>query len=386
MNAMEFQNQCQPGTEPRRTTLVKNSVRTTTRRSIGVAVEILDILDAFPFYILLIDADHYILEANKALHTQLGVKREDIMGKYCPLIIHGLQGPFPGCPLEEAAAENRAIERELFDAKSGRWVRSAIYPTRALSRDGKRIFLHMVTDDTERKEAEEQLRTSHEQLRSLSAHLESVREDEKRKIARDLHDETSQILTSLTAQLEVALETLPVAADKTRIALRRAQTLSGTVIDELHKLMSELRPVLLDELGLMAAVSSLVNSHLTAVGVRVSFKTIGKMRRMPPSMEIALFRVIQEAFNNIAKHAHANNANIRVSFKKESIMVSIKDNGIGFDVLEAINSKDRPRGLGLLGMRERLELMNGSLTIKSSPGSGTKITIEVPSPGSVIDG
>ena len=105
------------------------------------------------------------------------------------------------------------------------------------------------------------------------------------------------------------------------------------------------------------------------------------MRRLPPSLEIALFRVIQEAFNNIVKHAHASNADVSVHFKKDSITVRIKDDGIGFDVQEAISSKDRPRGLGLLGMRERVELINGSLVIKSSPGHGTEITIEVPLTG-----
>ncbi len=143
---------------------------------------------------------------------------------------------------------------------------------------------------------------------------------------------------------------------------------------------------MLDELGLVAAISSLVDSHLKVAGVKVNFKTTGKVRRLPPSLEIALFRVIQEAFNNIARHAHANNVDVSVHFRKDSIKVRIKDDGIGFDVQEAISSKDRPRGLGLLGMRERVELMNGSLVIKSSPGHGTEIAIEVPLTGGVCDG
>jgi PAS domain S-box-containing protein len=345
-----------------------------------------DILDALPFYVLLVDADHNILEANSAVHTQLGVEREDIIGKYCPQVIHGLKGPFPGCPLEEAAQKNRAVERELFDSRSGRWVRSAVYPTKALTQGGKGIFLHMVTDVTERKQAEERLRTSHEQLRSLSAHLESVREEEKRKIARDLHDETSQVLSSLTAHLEAAIGTLPAGSDKTRTILRKAQMLSITILDELHNLIYELRPSLLDELGLVAAIGALIDSHLKVAGVKVSFKTTGRVRRLPTSLEIALFRVIQEAFNNIVKHAQASNAVVIVHFKKDSITVRIQDDGIGFGVQEAMGSKDKPCGLGLIGMRERIELVNGSLVVKSSPGHGTEVNIEVPLTGEVRGG
>ncbi len=139
-------------------------------------------------------------------------------------------------------------------------------------------------------------------------------------------------------------------------------------------------------MGLVAAVSSLVDSHLKVAGVKVSFKITGKVRRLPPPLETALFRVIQEAFNNIARHAHANNVGVSVRLNKESIIVHIKDDGIGFDVQEAISSKDKLRGLGLLSMRERVELMNGALVIKSSPGHGTEITIEVPLTGGVPNG
>ncbi len=244
----------------------------------------------------------------------------------------------------------------------------------------------MVTDVTERKQAQEQLRISHEQLRSLSAHLESVREEEKREIARDLHDETSQLLASLYAHLEAAIGALPEDVDKTEAFLRKAQTLSTTILDEIHKLIYELRPCMLDELGLMAAISSLVDSRLKAAGLKVSLKTTGRVRRLPPSLEIALFRVVQEAFNNITRHAHASKATVSVHFKKDSIKVRVKDNGTGFDVQEAISSKDGSRGLGLLGMRERVELINGSLVIKSGPGQGTEITIDVPLTGGVDDG
>jgi PAS domain S-box-containing protein len=325
--AAESQGFCQPMAEQKDSLLGHSVGKSAIDGSdTNIGLDILDILDALPFYVLLVDDNHHILEANKAVYTHLGVKREDILGKYCPMVIHGLQQPFQGCPLEEAAEKNQAVERELFDPESGRWAISAVYPITALTRDNKRVFLHTVTDVSERKQAQEQLRISHEQLRSLSAHLESVREEEKREIARDLHDETSQLLASLYAHLEAAIETLPEDTDKTKAFLRKAQTLSTTILDEIGKLIYELRPAGLDELGLVAAIGSLADSHLKAAGLGVSLKTTGRVRRLPPSLEIALFRVVQEAFNNIARHAQASKAAVSVHFKKDSIKVRIQDN------------------------------------------------------------
>lgn len=344
----------------------------------GIDLNMADILDALPFYVILVDEEHHILQANKAVQTHIGVAPEDIVGKYCPKVIHNLDGPFEGCPLEEAAEKNEAIEHEVLDTNSGRWLMSSIFPTRGLTRDGKRIFFHMVTDITDKKQAEEQLRVSHEQLRSLSAHLETIREEERKRIAHDLHDETSQLLASLTAHLEAALGTLPTSASKSRAMIKKAETLTIRILDQLHKLIYELRPSLLDDLGLVAAIGSLIESHLEAAGVKVNFKTTGEERRLPTPVETTLFRVTQEAFNNIARHAHARNVNVRAHFKRSAIKISIKDNGKGFDVDETIRSKSGLRGFGLLTMKERVELVHGSFNIQSRPGGGTEITIEIP--------
>ena len=239
-----------------------------------------DIFDALPFYVLLIDEDHSILEANRAVLEQFGVKREDILGKYCPMVIHGLDHPFPGCPLEEAVQKNKPVERELFDQQSGRWVISGVYPIKGLTNDNKRVFLHTATDITERKHAQEELEISHQQLRALSAHLESVREEEKRKIARDLHDETSQLLSSLHAHLEAAIATLPEDAKRSAILLRKAQNLTTTVLDEIHELIYELRPATLDGLGLISAISSIGDSLLKPSGIKISMEITGKEKRL----------------------------------------------------------------------------------------------------------
>jgi PAS domain S-box-containing protein len=345
----------------------------------GKAVDVRAILDALPCYALLVDGNHNILEANDATYVSLGVKPEEILGRYCPKVVHGLDQPFEGCPLEEAAKADTVIERELFDGKTGRWTASAVYPVNAFNpQNGSRIFLHMVTDITDRKLAQEQLTTSREQLRTLSAHIVSVREEEKKGIARDLHDETSQLLASLHAHLAAAIGILHEDADKAEALLRTAQSLSTTVLDEIQRLIYELRPSLLDEFGLVAAIRSLADNRLKAAGLEVSFKITGVARRLPPTLEVPLFRVVQEAFNNVIRHAQASVVKASIRFKKDSIKISVLDNGIGFDVQEAMNPKGDSRGLGLLGMRERIELMKGTLEIKAGSDRGTEITVEIP--------
>ncbi|MFQ5996786.1 MAG: GAF domain-containing protein [Dehalococcoidales bacterium] len=206
----------------------------------------------------------------------------------------------------------------------------------------------------------------------------SIQEEERKRIARELHDETSQVLASLTANLEAITGMLPTNTDKIKALLKNAQGLSVTLIDEIHRLIYELRPTLLDDLGLVAATRWLAENTLETTGVAVNFETTGKERRLPSQLETTLFRVIQEAISNIAKHAHARNVSLMLHFRRNVIGVSIKDDGSGFDVEEAIRAKDRPRGLGLLGMKERVELFHGTFAIRSHPGGGTEIDIEIP--------
>lgn len=206
----------------------------------------------------------------------------------------------------------------------------------------------------------------------------SIQEEERKRIARELHDETSQALASLVANLEATSGMLTVSKDKVGARLKEAQSLSIGVLDEIHKIIYELRPTLLDDLGLVSAVRWLVDNNLRSAGILVNFKTVGREKRLPPQFETTIFRVIQESVNNIARHAGAKKVNLSLHFKKEVIRVKIKDNGKGFDVEEAINSKDRPRGLGLLGMMERIELINGNLSIRSTQGAGTEVDIKIP--------
>ncbi|HZK40081.1 MAG TPA: HD domain-containing phosphohydrolase [Atribacterota bacterium] len=127
----------------------------------AVSSSILNLINNLPFYVMLVDADHHILLVNKAIKEHLDIDPDQIIGGYCPKVVHGLNGPFPGCPLEEAVETGHAVERELFDPKSGRWVTSCIYPTELKTSDHRAVFFHMIQDITDRKQAEEKLLSSY---------------------------------------------------------------------------------------------------------------------------------------------------------------------------------------------------------------------------------
>jgi signal transduction histidine kinase len=164
------------------------------------------------------------------------------------------------------------------------------------------------------------------------------------------------------------------------------QSFIAKTLDEIHKVIYQLRPTLLDDLGLVPAVKWYAENYLEPVGITVDLETAGAERRLPMRVETALFRIIQEAITNIVRHARAGCTGISLEFKETSVAVRIEDDGIGFDVDRALKSRNGERGLGLLGMKERAKLLGGVLSIKSRPGVGTEVAVEIPIPKEVSNG
>jgi signal transduction histidine kinase len=225
----------------------------------------------------------------------------------------------------------------------------------------------------------------------------AAQEDERKRIARELHDEVSQSLTALLYEAEAGLELEQLPKIKKR--LQSICDLSQHTLDNVHKLMFDLRPSMLDQLGLIPALRWLAETRLGTKGLRVNILTNASPDlisgendpgRLLPEIETVLYRVVQEAINNIGRHAAARNVEIVFFLNDGTASVSITDDGIGFDLTEIslgtikdLDSADfhvseNTRGLGLLGMQERIELLGGDLEIISTPGSGTQIHISVP--------
>jgi signal transduction histidine kinase len=204
----------------------------------------------------------------------------------------------------------------------------------------------------------------------------NAQEDERKRIARELHDDTSQALAALLFAAEEGLEIDDLEEIKT--CLVRMHTLTHQTLDGVHELLFDLRPSMLDHLGLMPAIRWFAKSRLEPQGVRVSIKEDNRSWRLIPEAEIALFRVVQEAVTNIARHAGARNVQICCDLDSGQAQIRISDDGIGFDPTHMSLSPEIGHGLGLLGMSERLELVGADFEISSTPGEGTCIDIRIP--------
>ena len=205
----------------------------------------------------------------------------------------------------------------------------------------------------------------------------TAQEDERKRIARELHDETSQALTSLMVGLKV-LETRPeLAGMRESLADLRAQT--GKTLDAVHDLALQLRPSVLDDFGLVPAVDRLVADFQRTHDIQLVFETNFRTGpRLPATIETALYRITQEALTNVARHAAAHSVGLVLETRRGSVTLIIEDDGRGFDVASCMTHTQNDRCLGVFGMRERATLLGGTLTIESTPGSGTTVFVEVP--------
>ncbi|MEW5958906.1 MAG: GAF domain-containing protein, partial [Chloroflexota bacterium] len=206
--------------------------------------------------------------------------------------------------------------------------------------------------------------------------LITAQEEERKRIARELHDDTSQDLAALLFAVEEALEMDDLQEMQDRLGGMRELTM-GTM-EDIYKLIFDLRPTMLDHLGLVPALRSFAKLRLEPLGLRVNIKERSTPRRLAPERETALFRVVQETITNIARHAMARRVDIIFDFNNDTVKIEVSDDGLGFDMVEVTLAPDSQRGLGLMGMIERIELIGGEMEIDTAPGYGTRIQIEVP--------
>jgi signal transduction histidine kinase len=223
--------------------------------------------------------------------------------------------------------------------------------------------------------ANAELRERDAQRQRLLRMVITAQEDERKRIARELHDETTQSLAVLVMGLETAAQAIREGGPRPR--LDEVKALAVRTLDEVHRLILDLRPAVLDDLGLFSALRWYAERQLGARGIAVRCEIHELDRRPPPEMAIALFRIGQEAMNNIARHAHAESVLIQLGHDERELWIEIEDDGGGFDPGTA--PADRPH-YGLLGIRERAELLGGRATIDSAPGMGTRVEVRVPLP------
>ncbi len=224
-------------------------------------------------------------------------------------------------------------------------------------------------------EMSEELKRKEEMRQQLLGKVIRAQEDERKRIARELHDETGQALTSLMIGIKVVEDSPgdPLAGER----LSELRALTARTLDEVRRLATALRPSLLDDLGLVDALQKYVAEYSAKLHINVDSHISIDRQQLPPDVETAVFRIVQEALTNIAKYAKATDVSVVIQNRGSSLVAIVEDDGIGFDVDNAMSSGDE-RGLGLFGMHERASLAGGKLTIESNLGSGTTVFLEVP--------
>jgi PAS domain S-box-containing protein len=315
--------------------------------------------------------DKFILTGwNAAAESTYGRRADEVLGQPDALVF---RTDFLG--VERAEAVQTLIETGRFHGelthrrRDGKRIHIESRAAALFDSDGKRLgYVSVNRDITERRYAEQT-------IRALLSDVLTAQEAERRRIARELHDETAQTLTSLLVGLRAVEESQDLGQ-----ALGAASTLRGLVsaaLEGVQRMARGLRPSILDDLGLEEALERLGADAGRASGFVIDVHATGpRLPRLPDALEIALYRIAQEAVVNANKHASPNAVSILIHRHPGEIRMVVEDDGKGFDVSETLSETQ----LGLIGMRERARLVGGSMTVESSPGKGTTICVSVPLP------
>jgi len=329
------------------------------------------IFENSPLGIVYLDPAGIISACNDSFAEKAGYVKERLVGfnAIAPLKDGGIKAAFRRCLAGEVGHyEGPCLLRS---GKEPTLIRASYSPV--VSEDGVISgCMGIVEDITERKLAEEELRKSEKQLRLLSTRLLSVQEDERKRIAGELHDSISSSLSAIKFSLEniVAKMELGMAASE---QLRAVVEMSRGAIEEVRRIMTDLRPSMLDDMGLIATIGWFCRQFQSIYsGIHIEKEIDIEEGEIPDCLKIVIFRIMQEAFHNIAKYSRAEFVAISLAKKNNALELIIEDNGVGFDP-DAVLKNGQAKGFGLTSMRERVELSQGSFTLESMIGVGTII-------------
>ncbi len=317
-----------------------------------------------------LSSDHTVLHCNRRFARLLGAGLKSVIGSS----MQGLVWPDDRARLD--ALLRRAVQRNCrgeirLQSRKGAplSVHLSLNPLRL---DSARAVCLIASDLSEMKRAEQELRASSEQLRNLAARLLSVREEERARISREVHDELGQSLTAVKMDLAWLAGRLPRRKGQMLERIRSTVQLADSLIQVVRRISTELRPGILD-LGLAAAVEWQVQEFQARTGIQCKLRLLAQ-EVFAPDVSTALFRILQETLTNVARHAEATRVEVVKQKQRDRLVLRIRDNGRGFDPEDPSISKS----VGLLGMRERAAILGGRVKIASAPGKGTTVTAWIP--------
>lgn len=348
------------------------------------------ILDGFPVPVFEIDKDHRVTQWNRAMESLSGIKKADVIGTsaqwkafynenravLADIIADGASEADIAACYKDKAHRSSLIEgayeaEDFFPSmgEKGKWYRFTASPVKT----GGKVTgaIEILEDVTERHIAEDN-------LRYYAGQVTRVQEEERKYIARELHDTTVQSLVALIYQLDNFMRGNPALTEPEVDKLNAMHINLKRAVEEVRRFSRQLRPPVLDDLGLIPVLEWLVNELKKVYGMDTNMKIEGSQRRLQPDIELALFRIIQEALINCAKHAGVESANLKLEYLDGNVHATITDSGKGFNLPDKIGSLPRDGKLGLAGIEERVQLLGGNLQITSETGKGTTVHVQLP--------
>lgn len=342
--------------------------------------------ERMPVGYVLADRNFRIVEWNPSCEKIFGYTRAEVIGRSpFDVVIPSVLKPFIDEFIDRLKTGKEtltAINENL--TKDGRTILCEWFDTPLFDEYGNYTgMIAMVQDITERRHAEEELKKSNIQLRNLSAYLQTVREQERKHIAREIHDELGQELTALKMQaalMQKAIAKLDAAAPKSELLdLTHSLTvMADTAIKTVRRIATELRPDVLDKVGLIDALKWQAQEFEKRTGVQCIFRSRVDEWDFPDDVATALFRIFQEALTNVSRHARATRVAAELSLREDWVDFRVEDNGRGISEEQIENTSS----LGLIGLVERAKLLSGTATIVGVPGAGTTINVHIPLPSS----
>jgi PAS domain S-box-containing protein len=263
--------------------------------------------------------------------------------------------------------------REIHLRRKNGEVRDILTSAALIEFRGRKLILFQAVDITERKDAEQALKEHQLMLRELSAHHDAVREGERARIAREVHDELGQALTALKMELSVLGIKFGEAVPEVKEPVQALKGRVDSIIQTVRHVATALRPAALD-LGFLPGVEWVVGEFRRRTGIHCTVSLTGNNIDLPEDRSIVLFRILQESLTNISRHAKARKVEILLDHDAEYVRMDVQDDGVGFDVEAARGRKT----FGLLGMRERAIMLRGEMRITSAPGQGTRVSVSMP--------
>lgn len=337
------------------------------------------LLESSEDIVYLIDRDIRYVYANTGLLKRFGLSLDEVVGEHYEKF-HTAEGAKEFAEkIKQVFDSAKSVSYEHQSHRDGRYFLRTLSPITD-ERTLEVVEVAVISKDiTERKEVEEQIERGRLELQRLSRKLICAQEDERKRISRELHDEMGQALTGMRINLAEIEKKLPEGVDaKTKERLLDTISLVGLTSERMRELAFELRPTMLDDLGLIPTLRWYLDTYAKRLGIDVDFKVVDIEEPLAPEMETVLYRVAQEALTNIARHAKANTVRLYLRCEDSAIVMSIEDDGIGFNSEEILKREDPDPGIGLVGIRERAVALGGRFDVKSRPGKGTHLYFEVP--------